>query len=103
MGDHVFIAGKVSFRTNVQREPFGELRTVGLWGCYCKDRSEHDRKDCLRFHARLPHLQPDQEPPAFGSFSLAQSDIAIRTRVDEILEAYSGSESHRDMAKLTVF
>jgi len=43
----------------------------------------------------VPHTE---KPPAFGCFSLAPLDTALRSLVDEILEGYMGSESHRVMA-----
>lgn len=35
--------------------------------------------------------------PAFGSFALAPSDVALRARVDDMRAEYLGSESHRNL------
>lgn len=44
-----------------------------------------------------------EKPAAFGSFSLALSETALRSRIDEILGRFLGSKAHRDMAKIYGF
>ena len=44
-------------------------------------------------------VPPAENPPAAGAFALARSEAALCAQLDEILDAYLGSESHRDMAE----